>query len=111
MVMNRSSESRKERVMRNVIEHLLGEMGATLEQVRETLLAAGCKGQRGECCTCPVALYFGQHFPGVTVIVTSRSVRIDGWVVRLTPAVGLFVLDFDRGRYEELEGKVAWDAS
>jgi hypothetical protein len=94
----------------------LAALGSTPAQVADTLLDGGHRGRPGCDATCPVAEYLTFLYPDTTCSVTedppdwliaevwtaNRSVQ-----TRLPLAVLTFVVDFDHGRYAELDRTVA----
>lgn len=98
------------------VSRALVALGESADEVADTLLRLGCRGERGECRTCPVAEYlhnvaFGGDFTQVVadVRVTDSDARI--WFgaailplrVWMPVAVREFVARFDQSdRYVEL---------
>lgn len=74
-------------------------LGDTGKAVFETLSKAGITGDRGNCQTCPIAVYLKAGFPNAAIHVLELSAQIDGAYVDLPSAVSDFIRTFDSCGY------------
>lgn len=98
------------------VREALADLGDTPESVAKTLGALGIRGERGDGCGCPVALYLRDHvLQGAGVAVSVGPIAAswkpigggssgDFLRVPLPSAVVVFVLQFDTHQRPELEG-------
>ena len=99
---------------RKTLEQVLQELGNTSEEVVAKLRAEGIKGKMSAPGSCPIACYLkrkGFYKPSVTqydVSVVTDEPDPDllprtYHYVKNTEAIKMFVIEFDHGRYPELE--------
>ena len=89
----------------NKLENDLMKLGATNNDIANTLCNKQIKGTKKSSCHCPIAKYLlslGYEDPYVhgEIYATKGDCRVR---VRFTNAISIFVSDFDKGKYPELE--------
>ncbi len=86
------------------IECLLTALGSTTNDVANSLMANGVKGNRQSCYHCPIAVYLKKATGDVVIVESTHAgIQYKYDLVRLPVPVQQFIIDFDRGFYPELE--------
>ncbi|GGL05329.1 hypothetical protein [Mangrovihabitans endophyticus] len=91
----------------DTITKALTSLGATADEIAETLVIGGWRGLRNDAGACPISRYLTSVLPGADDVVTgtaqltvlSRHAELD---VDLPPAVEQFVRAFDDGGFPDL---------
>jgi hypothetical protein len=84
---------------------LLQSLGATSDEVADSLRASGSKGRRDSFLRCPLAVYLHRHgFADAMVGLDSVALPAAGADWPLPSPCASFVALFDRGYYPDLEG-------
>jgi hypothetical protein len=98
-------------IERQVTKALSG-LGATSQDIANTLANKGVRGHRNCTDVCVLAVYLAEQFPGLTFGVgvgsaafaelTPMGIKLGGGVPFDQPLID-FVRDFDEGKHHELE--------